>query len=766
MTPDETPSASILDEVADTNAHDVGDTETYAFDVNGTTVFFDEYGFEYASASTTPVSIHTSGGGEGDGDVGGNTAYTPDEGMYYSEVSPNYRVKIEGKYLVLYRYFAEQTWIEIQYIHAFDDGVVELEFVKADYEGGLVDGVADAIDEIYDDYEKNKYDTWSYSVCEGGFIIDGSTFLSEMPNYGGGEGGGQGGGSSSGATLVNGKYYSVSYDDTYLIVDSDKLVYVKVFDDYDVGYVYSYVIEGNSIIVTGTDVILVSGDLTPDLQEAIDSKKPYFVGKTETMEFAPISDGYAIDGEDHVRTKPNYGEGGGSEVKTLKSGVYFDALDSSSYLLIANGVVSEVVIYDICVISCNFAYEIKDGKLSLSFLDAELLHGAETTEVQQAMQSLTESLSGQVISVDFYENDDGYNFDGDLFVKVRPEYDDGGKVGFLEDGKYYGVGNDGRFAIVEGAKFVMILRQADCLIGMEYLYTADESHLYMTFVDAYLYDGEPTPEIIEAIESLRELRVGTTQTIAYSVIDDGYTISGQDYVTTEPGGDDGEDGDIASGKYYNSDYEDLYAIVLGNRFTMVEVADGFELGIVFEYYIDGNLLNMTIVDVVVVSGTPDADALETVEQYRESILGNNQKVIFNFIDDGFFLGGEDYTLTKPDYGEAGENIPNGLYCHDTYADEFMVEIYGEYYNEIIYFKDQGYVFTIYTYKLIDDVIELTFIDVEYHVENDSAKEFLESYAASRESTLSAMGPFTYRFEFVIDGFTLDGEATYLLQDVE
>ena len=1121
MTPDADPSAEILEEVADVNLYDVGDTETYSFSVDGTTIYFDEYPFAYQSASITPATIPTSGGQGG----GSSAGVAPAEGMYYSAISPNYRVKIEGKYLVLYRYFAEQTWVEIQYMHAFGDGVVNLEFIKADYAGACVDGVTEEVDEIYADYAANKYDVWSYSTCEGGFIIDGSTFLSEMPNYGG-QGGGQGGGSSSGVpadgmyyhstnskfrvhffgeyvtvyehvvddtwvsaaytyevrdgyldlffieasfvggyvlsveaimaiyesrgnctmsfvlsgegfvadgafftneepeyngdggdngALENGTYYSTKYDDLYIIIDDYTITEVEMFDGYAIAYVFSYTVVGDVIYAAFVDVYLYEGTLTPELEETLEAARELHQGIFGEVEFSKSADGYTIDGNEYVATKPGAGDEP-AEPLTLKNGFYSESLKvdpdiESGFIIYENFFITfytdnvtqyalfhtyEIVdgylmrtyygtytfdpiaygtdefikifraeemafkkpdpariwvtddgiaLYDESFLSTYrgeapalpeyrfdngiggyfeselslftgeyadedgnvifdydgyygikiyktlgsagyyeiYNYKIKDGVIYLFFEGAH--YEDYTPELDELITEINANRAARYISSYSFEHvalgkyiidgkrfeivtEDGtlqpdeyihpgryYNYEFGFeyvivadyislsyhvmidqyegyimkysykfvdsstlrltFEDVIPTVDDPSEyllelilhmkqtyhgvvetLGFhytengiyiggieysatpfdadgtddsLVDGKYYSFSYEDSYIIIEDGNIIFALRTDKYEVGYLYTCAVDGKIVRIVLSDLVMLSGTLTPEEEEELIAEFNSAVGAVYYLVFEAVDDGYVINADYYTKDDPfadGGDEGETGDIADGKYYNSDYEDLYAIVEGNRITIVDVYDGFELGTVFEYFVDGFILDMTVVDVVVVSGTPDADALETVEQYRESMLGYNDRLFFEFIDDGFHFGGEDYTLTKPDYGEVGENIPNGLYCHDTYADEFMVEIYGEYYNEIIYFKDQGYVFTIYTYKLVDDVIELTFIDVDYAVENDSAKEFLESYAASRESTLSAMIPFTYRFEFVIDGFTLDGEATYLLQDVE
>lgn len=76
---------------------------------------------------------------------------------------------------------------------------------------------------------------------------------------------------------------------------------------------------------------------------------------------------------------------------------------------------------------------------------------------------------------------------------------------------------------------------------------------------------------------------------------------------------------------------------------MVEVADGFEIGTEFEYKIDGEYLQMTITDVYLVSGDADEETLAMLEEYREEMVGFEQRVPYYPIEDGYFIGGDNYT---------------------------------------------------------------------------------------------------------------------------
>ena len=135
-------------------------------------------------------------------------------------------------------------------------------------------------------------DDWEFYYTDDGFMLAEQEFTTNAFN-------------GSDDTIADGTYYSVDYDSRYMIISNGTITDVEDYGDFAIGYVYSYVIGGNMIRVTGVDVVIVSGESYPELEEELEAEKAGFIGEVIYADFSFISDGFSVDGDDYVATRPD-----------------------------------------------------------------------------------------------------------------------------------------------------------------------------------------------------------------------------------------------------------------------------------------------------------------------------------------------------------------------------------------------------------------------------------------------------------------------------
>lgn len=346
--------------------------------------------------------------------------------------------------------------------------------------------------------------------------------------------------------------------------------------------------------------------------------------------------------------------------------------------------------------------------------------------------------------------------------------------GLIGDGTYYHETRDGAQVIIDGTTLKSVIKYDESgSYALVYTYAVNDAKdsIVLTPVRAELVSDNPSADLVAAVDRMNSTIPTTAQNCEFAFVEGGIEVEGTKYYRTKPdysqgGPSDGPGGEVSGallsdGKYYDSEYEDLYMVIEGRYIYMAEEIDNSVwIAYQFEYTIDGSSLNVSFVDIVVLEGALSVEMENELAEEREDMQDYTDTIPYSPIEDGYHIGGTDYVRTKPNYDEPGQGgstvseLPEGTYYHETQSIVYMV-VKGKYLEQYTKFNSETSMLVVSLYEIKGDVLLVTPLRAEcVGVPNDTVINAADSFNAN------IPGPETVEFNVTTDGIELAGLMFY------